>query len=236
MIKLEISGANLISAAMSSPYVQVQSIRTNSYFYEKLNLARWRHKIKVEKLNQTKDHQRGREHVQATIAYNPLTQYDEELFAQSSTVVYLDHLNDPQNLGNALRHALAFEADAVIVPEHKACPLNETVARASVGALFTLPIFCICGTGTFLQRMKKDGYGVIGAALEGQIGLGDDIFWPKSVIAIGSEGSGLRPSTRKLADCLVKIDHSSKIDSLNAATTATLLCYERYRQKKANVR
>lgn len=225
-LKLNITGRNLVEAALNSPYVQVDSITTNEHFFKVMNLKQYQRQCSIH-INNKKGLGKSRELIQAVIHYCPYTSYDEDLIASFKTILYLDHLNDPQNIGNALRHALAFDVDAVILPQHKSCPLNDTVARGSVGALFQLPIFYISGVNPFLSKLKKAGFGMIGTALEGAEPFHNDVFWPKSIIAIGSEGSGLRESTIKICDSLVKIEHNPLIQSLNAATTATLLCYER---------
>lgn len=229
-IKLEITGPNLIQSALDSPFVQIDSIVTNKYFANELDLRRYKNEFSLKILSQEG---KGREKISAKVVYEPYTQFDEAFFEKAKTLLYLDHLSDPQNLGNALRHAQAFEVDAVLLPVHKACPITETVARASVGALFQIPVFHLTSVGSFLSQLKKEGFGLIGTALEGAVSFSPDLFWDKSIIAIGSEGGGLRPSTIKASDSLVKIDHHQSIQSLNAATTATLICYERFKQLNA---
>ena len=230
-IKLEISGPNLITSALDSPFVRIESLKTNSFFAQELNLRKYQNQFPI-KIHSEQG--KSREKISAKIVYQPYTSYEEDFFAKAQTLLYLDHLSDPQNLGNALRHAQAFEVDAIVLPVHKSCPITETVARTSVGALFQIPLFHVTSVGSFLQQLKKDGFGLIGTALEGAVEFTPEVFWDKSIIAIGSEGSGLRASTIKAADSLVKINHHQSIQSLNAATTATLLCYERYKQKNSS--
>ena len=55
-------------------------------------------------------------------------------------VVYLDHVNDPGNVGTIIRTALAFDYDAVVLSEGSCDPYNEKVVAATKGAIFQLPI------------------------------------------------------------------------------------------------
>ena len=225
-IQIDIKGPNLVKAALESPYTQISSIDTNEYFYNHLHLNKYKNQSIIKVIN-TQKSSKGREQVQARIHLSPFYSFDDSFIEKKTTLLFLDHLNDPQNVGNAIRHAVAFNIDAIILPQHKSCPINETVARASVGALFQVPLFYISGINPFLKRLKDSGFGLIGAALEKAESFKTEHFWPKTVIAIGNEGSGLRSSTIKLCDTLIKIEHSKAVQSLNAATTATLLCYER---------
>lgn len=230
-IRIDIKGPNLLKAALDSPYTQIDSIETNEHFYHELGLKSYKNQsiIKVIKAQKTS---KSREILQARVHLSPFYNFDASLVEDKKTILFLDHLSDPQNVGNAIRHAVAFNVDAIVLPQHKSCPINETVARASVGTLFQVPIFYISGIGPFLRSLKESGFGLVGTALEGAVSFDTKHFWPKTIIAIGNEGSGLRPSTIKLCDTLVKIEHSPVVQSMNAATTATLLCYERAKSLK----
>lgn len=227
-IKMTLSGPNLIRAALQSPCVRLKEIRTNHYYYEKLSLSQYKQYCPIHLIDK-KNHHSGRDQIEATLYFEPYTSFDKEAFSQYKTVLFLDHLSDPQNVGNAIRHSFGFFVDAIVLPVHKSAPINDLVARGSAGALFQIPIYHIQAVGSFLKQAKEAGFGLIGTALEGAEPFTTQHFWAKSLIAIGHEGKGLRESTKKLCDSLVKIEHHRELQSLNAATTATLLCYERYK-------
>ena len=182
-ISLEITGPNLVKAAISSPFVQIQSIETNEHFYNVLALE------KLQKKNQVKiykiDHNsKSRDKISAKIHFSPFYNFDEEFFTNKKTILYLDHLSDPQNVGNAIRHAVAFNVDAIILPQHKSCPINETVARASVGTLFQVPMLYISGVNPFLKNLQALGFGLIGTSLENAVSFTPECFWPKTIISV----------------------------------------------------
>jgi 23S rRNA (guanosine2251-2'-O)-methyltransferase len=147
------------------------------------------------------------------------------------TVLVLDHLHDPMNIGSAIRHAVAFNVDAIILPRHNASPITEAVAHASSGALFAIPIIQAGSFGQCLDRLKEHGFGLIGTTLSERTEVfSRNHFWNKTAIVIGHEGKGLSHGIEKKCDSLVTIAMSNKIQSLNAAVTASIMCYERFKQ------
>lgn len=132
-------------------------------------------------------------------------------------VVYLDHLNDPGNVGTILRTALAFDYDAVIFSEGSCDPYNEKVVAASKGAIFSLPIL----TG----ELKEYSYGkeVIVSALSDRAIDIKELKTPKSfILVVGNEANGVSDKTMKLASVITKIEIKN-IDSLNVAIATGIL-------------
>ena len=132
-------------------------------------------------------------------------------------VVYLDHVNDPGNVGTILRTALAFDYDAVIFSEGSCDPYNEKVVAASKGAIFSLPILS--------GDLKEYAYGkeVIVSALSNRAIDIRKLEVPKSFIfVVGNEANGVSDETMKLASVVTKIDIKN-IDSLNVAIATGIL-------------
>ena len=132
-------------------------------------------------------------------------------------VVYLDHLNDPGNVGTILRTALAFDYDAVIFSEGSCDPYNEKVVAASKGAIFSLPILN--------GNLKEYVYGkevIVSALTERAIDI-KELKTPKSfILVVGNEANGVSDETMKLASVITKIEIKN-IDSLNVAIATGIL-------------
>ena len=132
-------------------------------------------------------------------------------------VVYLDHLNDPGNVGTILRTALAFDYDAVIFSEGSCDPYNEKVVAASKGAIFSLPILS--------GSLKEYAYGkevIVSALTERAIDI-KELKIPKSfILVVGNEANGVSDETMKLASVITKIEIKN-IDSLNVAIATGIL-------------
>lgn len=232
---LTLYGRHAIMAALASPFVAMKRLKGTApaleQVFEAFPEARaLSDQARSQDLPKDKRHQG----LIADVRWSFLGswgQWGSEQRARCRTILMLDHLQDPQNLGNALRHAHAFGVDLVVVAEHGAAPISGTVAMASTGSLFALPVLQVSSLMQCVNELKKEGFGVLGSALsETAQEFSPRLFWPKTVLIVGAEGSGMRAGLMKSCDTLLTIPMASGVQSLNAATTAALLCYERYKQ------
>lgn len=148
---------------------------------------------------------------------------------QSALVLALDEITDPHNLGAILRSADQFSAALIIVPERRSAQANETVIRISSGAAQYITMATVTNLARELDTLKDYGFWVYGADMNGDSSYSTD-FSDRSVIVMGSEGSGMRSLVRAKCDHIVSIPMSGHIDSLNVSVAAGILMYE-YRRK-----
>lgn len=147
-------------------------------------------------------------------------------------VILLDELQDPQNLGAIIRSAYVLGMQGVVVPKHRAVPVNETVARCSSGAIEHLPISVVTNLNRAIEALKEKGFWIVGVDMAGNPACDRfEINMPVALV-IGSEGKGLRPSVRKACDFVIAIPMEGKLGSLNAAAAAAILFYEILRQRR----
>ena len=147
-------------------------------------------------------------------------------------LVALDQIQDPQNLGAIARSALNLGARALILPEHRACPVTPAAIQASAGAIQRLPVVSVVNLGQALGRLKQEGFWIYGADAAGRPAW-DAVFNTPLVLVIGSEGCGMRPLVRELVDELVSVPQAAGgVDSLNASAAAGVLLYEIARQAR----
>ena len=83
-------------------------------------------------------------------------------------LVLLDGLEDVHNVGAIIRTAECAGADAVLLPKRRSAPINETVGKTSAGAIEYLPLVQIGNISQTLKQLKKRGFWVIGADMEGE--------------------------------------------------------------------
>jgi 23S rRNA (guanosine2251-2'-O)-methyltransferase len=102
----------------------------------------------------------------------------------------LDEVTDPGNLGSVLRTAAAAGASVVLTERHSA-GLNETVSKASAGALERVKVGRVVNAARFLVQAKAAGFWIFGAAMDGESLWKVDISGD-SVLCLGSEGN-VRP-------------------------------------------
>ena len=149
-----------------------------------------------------------------------------------STVLVLDSVTDPHNVGAIIRSCDQFGTSLVILPQARSAndiAHNEVIARSSAGAAAWVPVSVVPNAVRAVQRLKDAGFWVYGADAGGEA-LASVDFARRTVIVMGSEGKGISPLLAKQCDAVVSIPTCGKIDSLNVSVAAGILLYERYRR------
>lgn len=146
-------------------------------------------------------------------------------------VLAIDQIQDPHNLGAALRLADAVGAQGIVLTRDNSVGLTPAVAKVASGALDTVPLIHVTNLVRALGALKEAGLWVIGAAG----GEGDSLFEldlnRPLVWVMGAEGSGLRRLTRESCDYLARIPMRGTVDSLNLGTAAAVCLFETLRQR-----
>jgi 23S rRNA (guanosine2251-2'-O)-methyltransferase len=146
-------------------------------------------------------------------------------------VLVLDGIEDPRNLGAILRTAECAGASGVFIPERRAAGLNETVAKASAGAVEYLPVARVTNLSVLIRQMKERNVWVVGTAADVPSDYSDWDWTRPTAIVLGAEGSGLHRLVRENCDALVRIPVYGKIESLNVSVSAGIILYEALRQR-----
>ncbi len=143
---------------------------------------------------------------------------------EPSRLILLDSVSDPRNVGAVIRSAAAFGVEGVILAGPGAPPLGGALASAAAGQLERVPIARAGSAGDTLHRFQEAGYWVFGAAMEGTpLPLVD--VPERWILALGSEGRGLRAKTRAFVDELVAVPMQPGVESLNISVAAAILAY-----------
>ncbi|MCR4733938.1 MAG: 23S rRNA (guanosine(2251)-2'-O)-methyltransferase RlmB [Treponema sp.] len=149
------------------------------------------------------------------------------------TVLVLDKITDPHNVGAILRSCDQFGVSLVIIPEHKSAndvEENQVIARSSAGASAWVPFCLVNNLVRAVQKLKEAGFWVFGADAGGT-NCGKIDFPQKTVLVMGSEGKGISKLLEEQCDSIVSIPTCGKIDSLNVSVAAGVLLYELYRRQ-----
>ena len=188
------------------------------------------------------DREVGNSHHQGVIAHVAPAAYsdaDDLLEAISNDQVrdaealflVLDGIEDPRNLGAILRTAECAGVDGVFMPERRAAGLNETVAKASAGAVEHLRIARVTNLNVLIGQLKERNLWVVGAAGDAPIDYVDWDWTRPSALVLGAEGSGLHRLVREHCDALVRIPVRGKVESLNVSVAGGIVLYEALRQR-----
>lgn len=145
-------------------------------------------------------------------------------------VLVLDQIQDSHNLGAILRTAEAAGVHGVVIPKHGSVGLSETVAKASAGAIETVPVLQVTNLNRALEELQELGLWVMGLSANGGSSHFQTNLKGPIALVIGSEHKGLRPNVEKHCDTLLHIPMQST-RSLNASVAAAVAIYEVVRQR-----
>jgi TrmH family RNA methyltransferase len=146
-------------------------------------------------------------------------------------LVVAEAIEKPGNLGTILRSSDAAGVDALIVCDQCTDLFNPNVVRASVGTLFTVPVFEATSEQA-IRFLKEKGIQIAAATPHAKLEFTQADFKQPLALAIGTEQLGLSDQWMKQADLQVRIPMCGRADSLNAAMASVILLYEVLRQRR----
>ncbi len=145
------------------------------------------------------------------------------------TLVALDQVEDPQNLGAIARVAEAAGASGLLLTDRHSPPLSPAVSRASAGAIEWLPTARVPNLVRALNQLKEKGFWIFGAeteASESLFELPERVLRGERIVLLGAEGRGLRPGVQAVVDHRVRIPLTGRVASLNVAAAAAVVLFE----------
>ncbi|CAD7803637.1 tRNA (guanosine(18)-2'-O)-methyltransferase [Chryseobacterium aquaeductus] len=159
------------------------------------------------------------------------THLDSFLPKENSTIIIVEGVEKPGNLGAILRSCEAFGIDALIIANAKTDFYNPNVIRSSVGCLFGMKVFQADNEETS-EFLNKNNFNIYTTIMdENSEDLHTRDFTKKSAVLFGTEHSGLSEFWQgKGKNTLIPMIGS--IDSLNLSNAVAITCYEALRQNK----
>jgi 23S rRNA (guanosine2251-2'-O)-methyltransferase len=151
------------------------------------------------------------------------------------TLVALDGVEDPQNLGAIARVAEAAGVGGLILTRRRSPPLSAAVARASAGAIEWLPVARVPNLPRALNELKKQGFWTFGSdpeAADALFDLPDRLLAGDRVIVLGAEGRGLRRGVGQVLDHRLRIPMAGRVESLNVSAAAAVVLFEFRRRSR----
>jgi TrmH family RNA methyltransferase len=179
----------------------------------------------------------------AAIVRSRLAGLGELVAAPGSVFVALHEVGNPGNLGTIIRTADAAGAAGVILLGASTDPFDPAAVKASMGAVFSVPIVAVGSAGEFTGWCRARGVTVATTTPGGTsagpgagAGAGSETLWDIALpsplaILLGSEGAGLPADLLAAGDLLLRIPMRGTAESLNVAVAAGILLYETWRQQ-----
>jgi len=141
-------------------------------------------------------------------------------------------VQDPGNLGTMMRSALALGGSALVTMKETVSPFNPKAMRSSAGAIFHLPVFPGVEAANLIERLRGAGVLIVAADRESSSSLHEADLKGKLAFLIGREATGLPREIAEHADLRLSIPIRPGMDSVNAATAASIFLYEAARQRQ----
>jgi 23S rRNA (guanosine2251-2'-O)-methyltransferase len=149
---------------------------------------------------------------------------------RSRFIILLDEVQDPHNVGAVLRVAEGAGA-RLVVAERGSAPFSDVVARVSAGAIERVPVHRAVNLRRFVDSAREEGFFAVGLDERGkdyyELDLSGDVL-----LALGSEGKGLRRLVREGCDVTARLPMAGALASLNVSTAAAAAAYEVVRQRR----
>lgn len=154
---------------------------------------------------------------------------------EKPTIIFLDRVYDPQNLGSIIRTIACFGGFALVIPKHKACEVTDAVMHVASGGENYVPVALVTNTSTSIIAAKKSGYWIAGAVIdEAAQPLAKTSFPFPLGIVFGSEGQGIRQGVEGHLDIKAYIPMGGAKLTFNVAMACAIFCHEISRQRSAS--
>lgn len=164
-----------------------------------------------------------------------VSDYMETIGAQHPLIMALENIQDPGNLGTILRTAEGAGVTGVLMSKDTVDIYNPKVVRATMGSIFRLPFCYVENLTNCIAGRNAENYATYSAHLQGN-SFYDFDYRDSTIFCIGNEGNGLTEELSATTKHKIKIPMLGKVESLNAATAATVLMYEAMRQRRKSYR
>ena len=194
--------------------------------------------IKVEIVDKQTLERINKGKTQGILAFVPTFKYcdvEDILFVaeqknEKPFIVILDGITDPHNLGAIIRTCECAGVHGVIIPENRACEVNDTVYKTSAGAIVHTKIAMVTNLTRTIKDLQEKGVWVYALEAGDKRIYSADFTYPTALI-VGSEGKGVSRLVKETADEVLSLDMFGQVNSLNASNASAIAVYEVVRQR-----
>ncbi len=149
---------------------------------------------------------------------------------RNATIVLLDRISDPGNLGTILRSAAWFGVDGICVSAGSVDAYNPKVVRSAMSAIAELEVVQEVALTEVIASLKRLGFVVVGAAQDTGTSYSDFDYPGRCAVLFGSEASGIPHDLLDACTKTVSIPRVGKMESLNVGVAASIILSEMARR------
>ena len=164
--------------------------------------------------------------------FKDLKNYLVKFEKKELSILILDNIIDPRNLGACIRSAAVLEVDALIINKHHCAPLNDVAHSVSAGGAEVVKIFQISNLINCIKYLKELNIKIFGLSEHAIESYTDYNFKESCAIIMGSEEYGIRKKTLENCDSLIKLNDNKNFKSFNVSVATGIILSEVVRQRK----
>lgn len=226
-----ISGIHAVQAALNNKERDVLEIVV---LEENLNKLLNANKIKISIQNKKffnkifKSEDKNFTHQGVAAKIRPLLKKNLENLLQDNnlnTVVFLDQINDPRNIGSIIRNCVAFNIKYLILENNSVNLKSNAMHKASSGYIENISIIEVSNINNALIKLKKENFFIYGMDSNAGKELASVNFVKKKIIIHGSEGKGIRKNVSEKCNQLIKIKMNKETESLNVSNASAIILH-----------
>ena len=148
------------------------------------------------------------------------------------TLVALEEVTDPRNIGSIIRSAASFNIDGLIVRERSYPSESKLLYKSASGGTELINIFEVSNINTTLKYLKTKNFWITGFDIGAKKDFISHDWTGNNVLVFGSEGYGLKYQTKKNMDYLLRININKNVNSLNISNSASIAFYHLHSIKR----
>ena len=166
---------------------------------------------------------------QGIIAIAPQINSKLDDFDLDRSILVLDNVRDPGNLGTIIRTAHAAGAGGVLLSLGCAELYSPKVVRSSMSSLLYVKICLSDEISGDILKLKAKGFSVYSTDADGE-NIFSEKLSRRAAFIIGNEGAGISSELSEISDVRLSIPMPGEANSLNAAVASAICVYEHLRQ------
>ena len=164
--------------------------------------------------------------------FKDLKNYLDKFEKKEYSILILDNIIDPRNLGACIRSAAVLEVDALIINKHHCAPLNYVAHSVSAGGAEVVKIFHISNLINCIKYLKELNIKIFGLSEHAKESYTNYDFKESCAIIMGSEEFGIRKKTLESCNSLIKLNDNKNFKSFNVSVATGIILSEVVRQRK----
>jgi 23S rRNA (guanosine2251-2'-O)-methyltransferase len=154
----------------------------------------------------------------------------DALAERPASVLVLDGITTPANVGMILRTATAAGIEGIVVPRRGVASIDPLVVKASAGVAFHAPVLRCYTAEEACEALRAAGYPIFALDGTARRSLFAADLPRRAAFVLGGETDGVSEAVRRHVTGLVSIPMSGGVESLNVASAAAVLCFELVRR------